>query len=365
MTIKLAQPTLEQADIEAAVNVLKSGWLKQGPIAQEVEGRLARMVGTEAALLVSSCTSALLLALRRLGVFDGEVILPTIGFGAPVAAAIAAGGIPVFADSDPTTPLLTRRTVEKLLTPRTKAIVAIHLYGLPCDLVGLRELSKQTGVALVEDTAYGLGTYAGNVHAGSAGRFGCMSFGAIKPITSGEGGALLCSAADCRDLIAERDYGMSRSVQGKIFTHIGINSRLTEFQVALIRSQLDRYRQLVEQREILHEQYVQTFRFARLNVSLTSPWGQSNYASLPICLPENSVRANLVSKKLAHYGIETEIPFLMHKMPAYKRYVRAIDSFRWAETWASRILCLPFHPHITAADVHTVVGALAEVLRSE
>lgn len=358
--ICLARPALDQADIDAAAAILSSGWLKQGQCVRDVEARLATEAGTQRALLVSSCTSALYMALSRVGVNGGEVVLPTLGFGAPVNAAIVAGARPVFADCAPETPLLTANEVAKVVSKRTKAILPIHLFGLPCNVPTI--LQTVDGIPVVEDVAYGIGSYVGDLQAGSIGQFGCLSFSALKTITSGEGGAILCRDADYEELSPCRDYGMSRVGSVKQFTHVGLNFKITEFQAAILLSQLRRYKEIRQHRQALRSMYEDELKHIGLDGAWAFRFGTPNDCFMPIILPENGPSAQDVHRKLLDRNVETETAFLMHRMPAFKQYLSPHLAFPWAEHWARRIICIPMHSGLTEADVSNVVHALDEVL---
>jgi perosamine synthetase len=363
--IRIARPSLAAEDVRAAVAVLQSAWLKQGGIVRDVEARLAGTVGAEKVLLVSSCTAALYMALQRIDVGDREVVVPALGFGAPIAAIIAAGGIPVFADCSPEAPLICPGSVQTRIGEQTKAILPIHLYGFPCDVKALKAVVDKQGIEIVEDVAYGLETKVKESSAGAMGRFGCMSFGASKPITSGEGGALFCSALDRSELEPCREYGISRQPEGNQFTHVGLNFRITEFQAALIMSQLDRAERIFGRLSELHGLYERRLRQAGVGEPVHSPWGTANNSCFVIALPKGFPSASEVRRRLAKRGVEAETGLLMHRMPAYKRFIRQGHSFPHAEKWAERILRLPLYPAFDEESLESVIKTLNEVIRHE
>lgn len=360
--IKLSSPILTSEDIESASRVLSSAWLKQGPIVNIVQDKIASIVGSEKSLLVSSCTSALFMSLLEIGVVDKEVIVPSFGFGSTVSAIIAAGGRPVIADSTSNTPLLTYQSVKECISSNTGVILPIHMYGLPCPVDDLTSFKDEFDIEILEDTAYGLGTFIEDNHAGNIGRLGCLSFGSLKPITCGEGGAILCSTIDFNELAVMRNYGMDSNNKQKSFSHFGLNFKITEFQAALLLSQLERYKEITWSRGELSKKYIQLFKQANLWQPILKI-ENSNNSFFPFLLPEGAMSSSSVVEKLIDYGVEAEVPYLMHRMPAFKKYIKYKREFKWAEYWSNRVICIPFYLGLSDIEIETVVNGIEKILK--
>lgn len=204
---------VSEAAVRRVTDVLRSGWLNEGAVVKDFEARLGEVLGLRNAVAVNSGTSALHLALHLCGVGPGdEVVLPAQTFVATGTVVLMQGATPVFADIEPATGNLSARSVAERLGDRTRAVVAVHWGGLPCDMDAINELAAGRGIAVIEDAAHALGaTYKGRP-TGSVSRFTAFSFQSIKHLTTGDGGCLCClDERDATRAVAARWFGIDRA----------------------------------------------------------------------------------------------------------------------------------------------------------
>lgn len=320
MTIPVMIPWLGEEEAEAAAEAVRSGWVAQGPRVAAFERAFADHLGVPHAVAVSSCTTALHLALIGAGVGPGdEVVVPSLSFIATANAATYVGAVPVFADVDPATGNLTPDTVEPLLTDRTRAVVAVDQGGVPVDLAALRALADPRGITVVEDAACAAGSRYRGAPAGRDAVLAAFSFHPRKLLTTGEGGMVTChDAATAARLRRLREHGMSVSAADRhaasggaavleSYDEIGFNHRMTDIQAAVGLVQLGKLPAMVERRRALAERYRAllaplTARGARLVAD--PPHGTTNYQSCWLLLPEGFPlgRGELL-EKLAAAGV--------------------------------------------------------------
>jgi dTDP-4-amino-4,6-dideoxygalactose transaminase len=213
--VPLSAVRLTEADIDAAVEVYRSGWLSMGPRTQELERAFAEYTGAGNVVAVSSCTAGLHLALSACGLEQGDdVVVPSITFVASANSIAYTGARPVFAEiAAVDRPWLSAETVEAALTPATRAIVAVSYGGHPGEIEQLRQLASDRGLTLIEDAAHGSGSWLGDRHLGTFGRAGAISFSAGKNLGVGEGGVLLTDDAELAERIRlMRWHGVTRSI---------------------------------------------------------------------------------------------------------------------------------------------------------
>ena len=265
--IPVARPYIGEEEEHGVLSVLRSGWITQGPRVGEFESRFAAYVDTEHAVAVSSCTTALQLALIACGIGPGdEVICPSLSFIATANAIAHTGATPVFADVDLNTYNIDPKSAEAALSPRTKAILAVHQIGLPADLHALKELASTHGVFLVEDAACAIGSeYQGQLIGQPVGDMACFSFHPRKILTTGEGGMITTRDAQVAEKLRRlRQHAMSLSdvarhnssqVALETYDEVGFNYRMTDMQAAVGIAQLDRLTSFLARRRRLAQRY--------------------------------------------------------------------------------------------------------------
>jgi perosamine synthetase len=266
MQIPFAKPYLTGVEGELVADVIRSGWISQGPKVREFEAAFAARVGAVDAVATTSCTTALQLALYAAGVGPGdEVVVPSLSFIASANAVWQCGATPVFADVNPLTYNLDPESAERAITARTRAIMPVHQIGLPADMDEFAELATRHDLTIVEDAACAIGaTYKGRL-IGSISPFACFSFHPRKVITTGEGGMITVDDQGVADRLRKlRAHGMSvsdldrhnaNSVVVESYPERGWNYRMTDMQAALGLSQLTVLDEILERRARLAERY--------------------------------------------------------------------------------------------------------------
>ncbi|MEE1824190.1 DegT/DnrJ/EryC1/StrS family aminotransferase [Streptomyces sp. BE20] len=367
-------PWLGEEEAEAAAEAVRSGWVAQGPRVAEFERAFAEHLGVEHAVAVSSCTTALHLALIGAGVGPGdEVVVPSLSFVATANAVTYVGAVPVFADVDPATGNLTAATVEPLLTPRTRAVVVVDQGGVPVDLDAVRAVAGPRGITVVEDAACGAGSVYRDRPVGSTAAIAAYSFHPRKLLTTGEGGMVTCRdgelAARLRRL---REHGMSVSAADRhaaagganlleTYDEIGFNYRMTDIQAAVGLVQLRKLPAMVARRRELAGRYRELLAGTGLRLVDDPPHGTTNYQSCWVLPPDGAPdRAELLAR-LAEAGVSARRGIMAAHLEApYKSTARV--PLPATELLTRRSLILPLYHALTEEQQDRVVGALRTAL---
>ncbi|MFC8454685.1 DegT/DnrJ/EryC1/StrS family aminotransferase [Kitasatospora sp. NPDC057223] len=375
-TIPVMLPWLGEEEAEAAAEAVRSGWVAQGPRVAAFERAFAEHLGVPHAVAVSSCTTALHLALLVAGVGPGdEVVVPSFSFIATANAVGYLGATPVFADVDETTGNLTAASVEPLLTGRTKAVVAVDQGGVPVDLDALRTLADPRGITVVEDAACGAGSLYRGRPVGSTAELAAWSFHPRKLLTTGEGGMVTCQdgelAARLRRL---REHGMSVSAADRhaatggaslleTYDEIGFNYRMTDIQAAVGLVQLRKLPAMVARRRELADRYRTLLAGAAPGARLVAdpPHGTGNHQSCWLLLPGGAPdRAGLLAR-LAADGVSARRGIMAAHLEApYKGTARV--PLPATELLTARSIVLPLYHALTEAQQDRVVAALGAAL---
>jgi perosamine synthetase len=247
-TIPITRPLLGDEEVDAVADVLRSGWLAQGPRVAEFERRVASYLGTHAAVATSSCTTALNLAVLMMDLAPGdEVLVPAFTWVATPNAVELAGAKPVFVDIELDTFNIDPEAAEHAITDRTVGMLPVHLFGLAASMEPLLRLATQRGLWVIEDAACALGTRYGNVHVGTLGDVGCFSFHPRKSISTGEGGLIVGrDEARLERARSLRNHGVEPDSEPTMFGDlpdhpaVGFNYRMTDLQAAIGLVQMDR-----------------------------------------------------------------------------------------------------------------------------
>ena len=366
--IPLSGAWLDEREEELVVEVLRSGRLSLGPTIERFEELLAERVGAPYAAAVSSGTAGLHLLCRIAGFGPGdEVITSPISFVASANCFLFEGATPVFADVDPVTFNLDPGAVEAAITPRTRGIVAVDMFGYPCELDELRAIAERHGLVLVEDSAEALGAEYKGRPIGSHGPSAVFGFYANKQITTGEGGVVVThSEEEHRLLVSLRNQGRSYD-GGPWFNHVrlGFNYRWTDIQAAIGIGQLEKLERILELRREAAGRYHELLSGLE-QVTLLAPDDDDHRRSwfVYVVALDASVDRARVMEDLRARGIATaEYVPCVHLQP----YLRETYGFREgicpvAEEIASRTLALPFHTQIGEDDQVYVADALRESL---
>ena len=378
IVIPIAKPVLEEAEAEAARQAVLSGWVTQGPQVAAFETEFAAYVGGPHACAVSSCTTALHLALLAVGVGAGdEVITASHSFIAGANSIRYCGATPIFVDIDPRTYNLDPQQVAEAVTPRTRAILAIHQMGMPCDLPALLAVASRHGIALIEDAACAAGSEIrvnGNWEpiGRPRGDIACFSFHPRKVITTGDGGMLTTSNADYdRAFRLLRQHGMSipdtvrhgsPEVIFEEYPVFGYNYRMTDIQAAIGCKQLERLPELVSRRRALAARYDELLgNIQELLLPLEPEWARSNWQSYCVRLPDR-VNQKTVMQELLNQGIATRRGIMCsHREPPYAD-ARPHHDLRQSELAQDRAILLPLYAQMTEDEQVTVAKALRGAL---
>lgn len=357
--IPLTFPVLAEPELEAVGDAVRSGWVSSsGPAIGEFEATFAAFCETAHGVAVMNGTAALHLALEALDVGPGdEVIVPDLTFAASAEAVAHAGAVPVVVDVDPVCWALDPSLVEAACTPRTKAIMPVHLYGHPADMAPILALAEARGLTVVEDAAEAHGARYRGKRVGSIGHIGAFSFYGNKLLTTGEGG--MCVTADAG--LAERMRHLRAHAQpaGRRYWHdeIGWNYRMTNLQAALGVAQMKRVDEVIADRQRLGRLYRDALGGTGIAAAPEEPWAETVYWLYSALLP-SGVDRDRVMLLLAEEGIETR-PFFypLHEMPPYRADA---SRFPVASDLARRGVTLPSFYAMGLDDVVAVVEALRD-----
>jgi perosamine synthetase len=369
MNIPLSRPDITAAEIKAVTDVLQTPHLSLGPKLAEFEQDMAAYVGVKYAVAVSSGTGALHLIVNALGLGEGdEVITTPFSFIASANCLLFERARPVFVDIDPVTLNIAVDLIEAKITPRTKAILAVDVFGLPADWDRLEQLAKKHGLKLIEDSCEALGAEYRGKKAGSFGHAACFAFYPNKQITTGEGGIIATNdlkiAELCRSL---RNQGREDNDDWLQHVRLGYNYRLSDINCALGIAQLKRIDQILAKRETVARFYEQALGENK-NVSvLAQPAGcRRSWFVYVVLLSEKYSRRqrDQVLKKLKERGIGCGNYFTpIHLQPFYaERFGFKPGDFPAAEAVSSRTIALPFFNALTREQVGSVAAALRDVL---
>jgi len=361
--------TIEKEVRQAIDEVLTGQVFILGPQLAAFEREMAQYCGRRLAVGVASGTDALMLALRATGVGPGdEVILPAFTFLATAGAVVAAGARPVFADSDPHTLNIDSESVRSLITPQTKAIMAVHLYGSAAEMEPLLELASRHQLVLIEDNAQSLGASLGGKKLGSFGACAATSFYPSKNLGAyGDAGMVLTDG----DKIAERVVRLRNHGQtGRyVSAEPGGNSRLDEIQAAVLRVKLRYLDRWIAERRAHAARYNQ--RFANLDGIQTpadKPDAAHSYYLYTVQIvgarSGPAARRDRVAQHLASKGIASSIfyPLPLHLQPAYASLGGKAGQLPVAERAAHEVLSLPLYPEMTNEQIDRVANAVIEAL---
>ena len=365
---------IDEEDLAAVVDALRSDWVTTGPRVEEFERSFAETVGTREAVAVSSGTAALHAAMFAIGIEPGdEVIVPAMTFAASANCVVFLGGTPVFADVDPDTLLLDPEAAAAKITPRTRAIVAVDYAGQPCAYEALRTLADSRGLALVADGCHALGGRYRDRPVGSLADLTAFSFHPVKHITTGEGGMVSTDRPDlARRMRAFRNHGLSndarqREKEGGWYyemTHLGFNYRLTDFQCALGTSQLRHLPEWVRRRQELARLYDTAFTL-ETGVRPLATNSDVAHARHLYVVRVDADRAG-VFRDLRAAGIGVNVHYIpVHLHPFYReRFGTGPGLCPVAEAAYEKILSLPMFPQMTDGDVQDVVAALRQAVEA-
>lgn len=346
---------------DAVSRVMASGMYTQGEEVERFEEAFAKYNGTSHAVACSSGTSALKLALLAAGIGDGdEVVTAANSFIATAGAIIHAGAKPVLVDVDPVTSNIDPGALERAVTEKTRAIIAVHLYGHPMDMDPVVGLAKSKGIVLIEDAAQAHGARYKGIPAGSIGLAGCFSFYPTKNLGAcGEGGAVITDSSEMAyKLRLLRDHG---SESKYVHSLLGYNDRMAALQAAVLGVKLNHLDEWVDRRRSHAETYTSRLEDSAVETPQEMPYAKAAYHLYVIrCAHRDNLMEYLKSKGI---GVGLHYPLPLHMQPALAHLGYKKEDFPVAERLASRILSLPMYPELTADQVSFVCDTVFEGVR--
>lgn len=372
-SIPVMKPWLGQDEADAAAATVLSAWVAQGPRVVEFERLFAESVGASHAVATSSCTTALHLGLVVAGIGPGDdVVVPSLSFIATTNAVRYVGANPIFADVDLATANVTARTVEPVLTERTKAVIVVHQGGMPADVQPIRKLVAGSGVLVFEDAACAAGSWFAGRPVGYGAEMAAWSFHPRKLLTTGEGGMITTERADWAATLRRlREHGMSVSAADRHaatervvleeYLEVGFNYRMTDIQAAVGLVQLAKLSKMVDRRREIVAAYRNALADIPGLLPVQEPEGaRSNYQSFWLRLGEAwPMTRNETLQFLANRGIQARRGIMAaHREPAYAAYISL--ELPATTAIAEESLILPVYHTMTTEEFDRVVAALKE-----
>ena len=366
--IPFTRPTIDEATITAVSEVLRSGWLTSGPKVQAFEAQLSAMLGGRTVRSLNSGTAALEIALDLIGIEAGdEVITTPLSWVATANVIVLAGAKPVFVDIDPVTRNIDLTQISAAITPRTRAIIAVDLAGLPVDRDALYAIAQQHQLRVIEDAAQSFGANWGGRAIGSFGDLVCFSFHANKNLTTGEGGCLVLPDPALAPLCEKlRLQGVVRAADGTMEVDIaGGKFNLTDIAAAIGLGQLPHLNEFTERRRELAQHYFTQFD-RHLGCELpVANFTDSNWHMFQVVLPLDKMtitRGEFIARMKA-LGIAIGVHYPpIHLFQLYRSLGYHAGQFPHAERVGAGIITLPLFPTMTTADVNRVCTHINTVL---
>ena len=352
--IPLSRPWIGPEEKTAVIEVLESGMLAQGPRVAALEAAFASVTGARHAIATSSGTTGLHLALLAHGIGPGdEVITSPFTFIASVNAILFTGAKPVFADIEDTSFNIDPARLEAAITPRTKAVMPVHLYGQPCDMDEICAIARKHNVALVEDAAQAVGATYGGRHVGTFGT-AVFSLYATKNVMSGEGGMITTDADDVADMARLlRNHGMRNRYEYEV---LGYNFRLTDIHAAIGLAQLGRMDEATRRRR--SNAGFLSAHLSRVVTPVVKEGREHVWHQYTVTLPEGIDREAAVHQ-LSRKGIGTGVfyPRGAHRFPHVHAHTGDVD-LPVTDRVAASVLSLPVHPLLSESDLERIAAAV-------
>jgi dTDP-4-amino-4,6-dideoxygalactose transaminase len=370
-------PCIEERDIDAVVEVLRSGWITTGPKTAEFENAFAAFLGVRHAIAVSSCTAALHLALDAIGLQeDDEVLLPTLTFTATAEVVTYFKAKPVLADCEPGFFTLDPKELDAKVTPRSRSIIPVHLAGHPCNMADISGLANQNGLTVIEDAAHAFPAKYKGQYIGTLSQITAFSFYATKTLTTGEGGMITTDddslATRMRSM---RLHGISSDAWKRYsaagswkydVAEAGYKYNLTDLQAALGLTQLAKSLAMLKRRSEIASRYERALRSLDAYETLACrPTIEHSWHLYVILIRPEHLRIGRdeVISELKRRGIGTAVHFIPLHLHSYyqRRWGYRTGQFPIAEDYFKRCISLPLYPSMSDEDVETVIEALQDI----
>jgi perosamine synthetase len=352
------QPNLTGNEKKYVQECLDSTWISsKGKFIHQFEDNFSNFTGIKNSVAVSNGTVALHVALLALGIGDGdEVIVPTFTYIASVNSIHYTGAKPVFVDSDPLTWQIDTKKIEEKISSKTKAIMAVHIYGHPCEMDEIKRIAKKHKLFIIEDCAEAIGTFYNGKHAGSFGHISTFSFFGNKAITTGEGGMVCTNNDDVADL-STRIKGQGLAKNREYFHDIiGYNYRMTNICAAIGCAQLERIEKILINKNSVAQNYIKNLPETPIDYHKQIGDVKHSYWMFTILATSEGQRTEL-RNFLRDHGIETRPTFHpVHTMPMYIKS----EKFEVAEDLGSRGINLPSYPDLMESDIKYITDRIKE-----
>lgn len=372
--MNITEPSFDEAEIALLRECLDSKWVTQGPLTERFERLIAEKHDVKYALACTSCTAALHLATMALKLGPGdEVIVPAFTWVTSAHSAEYVGAKPVFVDVDLSTYNIDPERLEAAITPRTKAIIAVHLFGLAAPMDEILAIARPRGIQVIEDAACAIGTTYKSRPVGAIGDIGCFSFHPRKAVTTGEGGAVTTNRDDLAERVrSQRNHGSTGAPDPSIephgpwtmatFDNLGFNLRLSDIQAAVGVAQMGKLERLLAERRRLGRRYSELLAG---NNSIVRPLGGDAdghaFQSYVIRIVDgHRERRNAVMSALAAAGIQTRPgTHAVHRLGYYKnKYGLRPEQFPNAALAEDTTITLPIFPNMTEEDQRRVIDCI-------
>jgi perosamine synthetase len=376
--IPFTKPIIEDEEIQAVKRVLESGMLAEGKVAREFEKQFSEYIGTRFATVTSNGTTALTTALEAMGIQPGdEVITSPFTFIASANSITILGGIPVFVDIKPDSYNIDPDLIEAAITKRTRAIMPVHIFGMPCDMTRIMEIAQDHDLLVIEDACQAHGAAIDGKRAGSLGHVACFSFYATKNILTGEGGMITTDDEELYNkMLMIKNHGRGKE-GGYSHFQIGYNNRMMDIVAAIGVSQMKRVHDVVKTRRQNAKEYDKFFAdFDSIQPQVEDPGFESGYhLYAPRIYSDKLTRDEMVSRLRAEgVGARPVYALPCHKQDTYLN----IQKWRWArfvnypdysqvslpvsEDVGARHFDIPVHPSLTREEKETIQEAFKKIL---
>jgi perosamine synthetase len=350
------QPNLAGNEQKYVQECLDSTWISsKGKFIKQFQENFSNFTGIKYSVAVSNGTVALHVALLALGIgIDDEVIVPTFTYIASVNSITYTGAKPIFVDSDPITWQIDTNKVEKIISKKTKAIMAVHIYGHPCEMDGLKKIADKFNLFIIEDCAEAIGSYYKGNHVGMFGDISTFSFFGNKTITTGEGGMVCTKSGKLNELVVRlKGQGLAKN-QEYFHDIIGYNYRMTNICASIGCAQLERVDHILSQKRKVTQYYINELNNLPVEFHQETGGIKHSYWMFTILVKSENERSDL-RKHLAENGIETRPSFHpVHTMPMYETN----EKFEVAENLGERGINLPSYPDLSEEDIKYITDKI-------
>lgn len=362
--IPMMIPDINDADIAEVVKVLKSGNLVHGVNCLKLEEEIAKLIGVNHVSVVANGTASLILALKVLGIGEGdEVIIPALSFVATANAVELVGATPVFVDVEIDTFNIDVNQIEAKITSKTKAIMPVHEFGLACDIEKVASIGEQHGLYIVEDAACALGASVNGKMVGSFGQLASFSLHPRKAITSGEGGIVVMNDKSLHDKVNQlRNHGIhyADSIE---FVEAGYNFRLTDFQASLVLSQLGRFKQQINDKRKVADMYLKGINSPLIKLPTVPSYTEHTWQTFHVILDEKLDRKEIINNlKQKNIGSGPGAQCIPEVSFYKKKYnLNSETEFPNASLAYHQGLAIPMYANIGEEEVQYVIDNLNQI----